>query len=103
MIQIKPTSTTGRTVEIDTAHLRARIVDGAVERWEVREPPGGAELVALVAERAAVCRECDGGGPDAVRLTVKGRTLNRVRCKPAGCGNLSLVSGRCVKGKWEAE
>lgn len=55
-------------------------------------------------QRADTCRSCEhlnrGGG--GVRLTVRGRVVNRVVCRRCGCGSLSLLYGRCPENRWNA-
>lgn len=109
MMRVSPD---GRSVRIDLPQLAAELELGADVDGPVFDQHGRRigrlqtrvkDTAELVAERAAVCRECEGGGPGAVRLTVAGHVLNRVNCRPAGCGQLSLVSGRCVLQKWPSK
>lgn len=99
MIRVKPTSHTGRTVEIDTPHLRATIIDGKVVTWQPRDPdpPDHATINAHL----ATCQSCPHAG--GVTTTKRGRDVYTIRCgsKRKGCGTVQLRhAGRCPEGKW---
>lgn len=49
-------------------------------------------------ERAEVCETCEHA--KKVTLTKNTRPVYGVKCGKCGCGNLSLINGRCPEGKW---
>lgn len=103
MMHIKPDGN-DRLVTIDTAYLLLDALvraDGTVEvkAVEVRDPrtpdTPDAAGVALAEQRAAICWTCE------VKHNLK-PNLYAVKCDDCGCGNLSLIRGKCPRGKWAA-
>ena len=98
-MRVKPLQDGSRSVEIDTAYLLLNATantDGTVtvHACEVREPRKPSEADAKLADiHLAICNDCDS-------LTKHKPDLLAVSCKDCGCGNLSLVKGKCPRKRW---
>lgn len=100
MMRVKPTSPTGRTVNIDTPYLKATIIDGEVAVWESRQPQPPSVDIPAINAKLAVCRDCSKF--NAYIETVKGWPLHQVKCaKSRSCSfRVSLINGRCPERNW---
>lgn len=61
------------------------------------------EAIRCARDRAATCESCEHNDRPrgGVRLYLAdGQALFRVVCKRCGCGNVSLLHGRCPENKW---
>jgi len=96
---VKPLQNGSRSLSIDTAYLMLDATvhpDGTVETHavEIRDPrKPSPQDAAAIAERLIICQSC----PSLKKAKPQ---LNAVSCKDCGCGNLSLLNGKCPRSLW---
>lgn len=103
-MMFKPTTTEGRVAEGKTPYGDYRVewdADGNLisESCEIKHPaPATDSDIRQAIQRADICRSCEHA--KKVALTVNTRPVYGVKCGKCGCGNLSLIGGKCPLNKW---
>ena len=103
-MKIKPLQSGGRSLEVQTPYLDLDIIVNpdltiTINSVEIKEPRTlDSEQLNTIEDRSLICETCD----QNQGITIQGKPfpVYTVKCKSCGCGGLSLLNGKCPKGKW---